>query len=221
MASEDTGRKHHLQCDANFPNYGLYIQTIEHSNNNREQQIVSIVPYSQADIQGLRIGDTINKINNHIVQNMNETDVNNLIRSSASSKMNLVLEIKDRQNIGQSPLVNTSINRLNSCPLQTTTQSVDDNHPSGLGFSSLNIKPKQTSKSKKVHERNECMLFVRLNYFLSFIGEPCLRTSEGVCEEVVDDRTNKSQSNIHGGNNKHRSKHEEDNRDPDRVKSYF
>lgn len=127
MINEDHGRKHHLQHDPDFPNYGLRIETIEQFNN-REHQIISIIPYSQADIQGLRIGDNISQINNQIVQNMNEIDVNNLIRSCASSKMNLLMIIKDRHDINQQTLINTDRSHISTdrtSSSKTTAESFD------------------------------------------------------------------------------------------------
>lgn len=91
-------RQYRLQRNPDFEGYGFRVRSNQQLDGT-PHQIVSVEPYSPADIQGLRVGDYILRVNNQTVEHMEPTEFNylmqNLVRSDSGRDGNLLLEVMD------------------------------------------------------------------------------------------------------------------------------
>lgn len=91
-------RQYRLQRNPDFEGYGFRVRSNQQIDGT-PHQIVSVEPYSPADIQGLRVGDYILRVNNQTVEHMNAPDftylMQNLVRNDTTRDGNLSLEVMD------------------------------------------------------------------------------------------------------------------------------
>ncbi|CAF3566014.1 unnamed protein product [Rotaria sp. Silwood1] len=91
-------RQYRLQRNPDFEGYGFRVRSNQQLDGT-PHQIVSVEPYSPADIQGLRVGDYILRVNNQTVEHMNATEftslMQNLVRNDNLRDGALLLEVMD------------------------------------------------------------------------------------------------------------------------------
>jgi hypothetical protein len=91
-------REYRLQRNPDFEGYGFRVRSNQQLENV-PHQIVSVEPYSPADLQGLRVGDYILRVNNQTVEHMNPQEFNhlmqNLVRNDNTRDGTLLLEVMD------------------------------------------------------------------------------------------------------------------------------
>ena len=91
-------RQYRLQRNPEFEGYGFRVRSNQQIDGT-PHQIVSVESDSPADIQGLRVGDYILRVNNQTVEHMNSTEFNylmqNLVRNDTTRDGNLFLEVMD------------------------------------------------------------------------------------------------------------------------------
>ncbi len=134
-------RQYRLQRNPDFEGYGFRVRSNQQLDG-APHQIVSVEPYSPADIQGLRVGDYILRVNNQNVEHMNPTDFNylmqNLVRSDSARDGNLLLEVMDEDTY-------RSINHLPSFSQQfqppVEALNIDRHTPTRSGYDSLSEEP--------------------------------------------------------------------------------
>jgi len=145
-------RQYRLQRNPDFEGYGFRVRSNQQLDGT-PHQIVSVEPYSPADIQGLRIGDYILRVNNQTVEHMNPADFNhlmqNLVRNDSTRDGNLLLEVMDEETY-------RSMNHLPS--LSTDTLMTDRHTPQRSGYDSMSDEPYPRMR--------QC--FIRVKNFFSF-----------------------------------------------------
>jgi hypothetical protein len=91
-------RQYRLQRNPDFEGYGFRVRSNQQYDNT-PHQIVSVESYSPADVQGLRVGDYILRVNNQTVEHMSPNEFTNLmqslVRSDSMRDGNLLLEVMD------------------------------------------------------------------------------------------------------------------------------
>jgi hypothetical protein len=128
-------RQYRLQRNPDFEGYGFRVRSNQQLPGT-PHQIVSVEPYSPADVQGLRVGDYILRVNNQTVEHMSPTDFNylmqNLVRNDPTRDGNLLLEVMDEDTY-------RSINNLPSLPPDAL---ITDRHtPTRSGYDSISDEP--------------------------------------------------------------------------------
>ncbi|CAF1230905.1 unnamed protein product [Rotaria sordida] len=98
MNLQQIPRQYRLQRNPDFEGYGFRVRSNQHLDGT-PHQIVSVEPYSPADIQGLRVGDYILRVNNQRVEHMNPSEftslMQNLVRNDNVRDGALFLEVMD------------------------------------------------------------------------------------------------------------------------------
>lgn len=91
-------RQYRLQRNPDFEGYGFRVRSNQQPSGT-PHQIVSVEPYSPADLQGLRVGDYILRVNNQTVEHMNAAEfsslMQSLVRNDSSRDGALLLEVMD------------------------------------------------------------------------------------------------------------------------------
>jgi C-terminal processing protease CtpA/Prc len=134
-------RQYRLQRNPDFEGYGFRVRSNQQSDGT-PHQIVSVEPYSPADIQGLRVGDYILRVNNQTVEHMNPSEFNylmqNLVRNDSTRDGNLLLEVMDEETY-------RSLNHLPSFSQHyqpsTDALTIDRHTPTRSGYDSLSDEP--------------------------------------------------------------------------------
>lgn len=154
-------RQYRLQRNPEFEGYGFRVRSNQQIDGT-PHQIVSVEPDSPADIQGLRVGDYILRVNNQTVQHMSQAEFNhlmqNFVRNDTTRDGNLLLEVMDEDTY-------RAINHLPSFSKQyqpSADVSISEHHTqlTGLPNSSYN------SISDETYPRmRQC--FIRVRNFLS------------------------------------------------------
>jgi C-terminal processing protease CtpA/Prc len=134
-------RQYRLQRNPDFEGYGFRVRSNQQLDGT-PHQIVSVEPYSPADIQGLRVGDYILRVNNQNVEHMNPSEFNylmqNLVRNDSTRDGNLLLEVMDEDTY-------RSINHLPSFSQQfqppIDVLTIDRHTPPRSSYDSLSDEP--------------------------------------------------------------------------------
>ena len=91
-------RQYRLQRNPEFEGYGFRVRS-NYQADGTPHQIVSVEPYSPADLQGLRVRDYILRVNNQTVEHMNPTEFNQLMKNLVGNEnprdAALLLEVMD------------------------------------------------------------------------------------------------------------------------------
>lgn len=95
---QQSRRQYRLQKNPEFAGYGFRVRSNQHADGT-PHQIIHVEPCSPADVQGLRVGDYILRVNNQTVEHMNPTEFNNLmqnlVRNDNTRDGALLLEVMD------------------------------------------------------------------------------------------------------------------------------
>ena len=93
-------RQYRLQRTPDYEGYGFRVRS-NFQTDGSPHQIVSVDPRSPADMQGLRVGDYILRVNNQTVEHMNPNDfeqlMKNLLRNDHTRDGTLLLEVMDQE----------------------------------------------------------------------------------------------------------------------------
>ncbi|CAF3266956.1 unnamed protein product [Rotaria socialis] len=97
---QQSRRQYRLQRNPDFEGYGFRVRSNQTADAT-PRQIVSVEPYSPADVQGLRVGDYILRVNNQTVEHMSPAEftslMQTLVRNDTTRDGALLLEVMDEE----------------------------------------------------------------------------------------------------------------------------
>jgi len=120
-------RQYHLKRNPDYEGYGFRVRSNFPTPDGGAHQIISVEPYSPADLQGLRAGDYILRVNNQSVENMSPDQFNqlmsSLVRNDQMRDGTLLLEVMDEDTFRHTTTPSTS-KYTSTTPVPTMTDEM-------------------------------------------------------------------------------------------------